>query len=65
MFHDVKDRQFLIKYHKLAEKESLDVDQYNKLREAICDAEHDLRRLRDPLQMHLPIKEVEKFVKKD
>ncbi|KAH9498400.1 hypothetical protein Btru_008182 [Bulinus truncatus] len=64
VFPDVKDRQFLIKFYKLAQKEKLDVEKYNKLREAITEAEHDLRRLRDPLQLHLPIKEMEKLIKK-
>ncbi|KAK0051830.1 calcium uniporter protein mitochondrial [Biomphalaria pfeifferi] len=65
VFPDVKDRQFLIKFYKLANKEKLDVDKYNQLREAITEAEHDLRRLRDPLQLHLPIKEMDKIVKKE
>lgn len=61
LFPDAKDRQFLIKFHKLASKEKLDVLKYNDLKEAIAEAEHDLRRLRDPLQIHLPIRELEKF----
>ncbi|CAL1544557.1 unnamed protein product [Lymnaea stagnalis] len=65
VFPDVKDRQFLIKFHKLADKEKLDVEHYNKLREEISQAEHDLRRLRDPLQLHLPIRELEKIVNKE
>lgn len=65
IFPDVKDRQFLIKFHKLAKKENLDVEKYNQLRVAISEAEHDLQRLRDPLQLHLPIKEIEKTVKKN
>ncbi|XP_005096639.1 calcium uniporter protein, mitochondrial [Aplysia californica] len=65
IFPDARDRQFLIKFYKLAKKEDLDVDKYNELREAITEAEHDLRRLRDPLQMHLPIREMEKFAKKE
>ncbi|XP_059170259.1 calcium uniporter protein, mitochondrial-like [Physella acuta] len=64
-FPDAKDRQFLLKFYKLASKEKLDVDKYNQLREKITEAEHDLRRLRDPLQLHLPIKEIEKLSKKD
>ncbi|GFO18531.1 mitochondrial calcium uniporter protein [Plakobranchus ocellatus] len=65
IFPDVKDRQFLIKFHKMASKEKLDVEKYNQLKDAIAEAENDLRRLRDPLQLHLPIKEMEKIIKKE
>ncbi|RUS68760.1 hypothetical protein EGW08_023478 [Elysia chlorotica] len=65
VFPDVKDRQFLIKFHKLASKEKLDVEKYNTLKDAIAEAENDLQRLRDPLQLHLPIKEMEKIAKKE
>lgn len=51
---DVKDRQFLITFHKKAKKLGLDVEQYNSLRDSISRVEGDLRRLRDPLQIHLP-----------
>ena len=60
IFPDVRDRQFLIRFYKLAHKKRLNVDQYNRLRNAISQAEEDLRRLRDPLQLHLPIKEIQK-----
>nr|KAG5714716.1 hypothetical protein BaRGS_000204 [Batillaria attramentaria] len=60
IFPDVRDRQFLVRFYKLARKERLNVDQYNSLRDAISQAEEDLRRLRDPLQLHLPIKEIQK-----
>ncbi|XP_076459810.1 calcium uniporter protein, mitochondrial-like [Babylonia areolata] len=65
IFPDVRDRQYLIKFYKLAQKKQLDVDQYNRLREDISQAEEDLRRLRDPLQLHLPLKEVQKRVHQD
>ncbi|XP_059474718.1 calcium uniporter protein, mitochondrial [Neocloeon triangulifer] len=51
---DVKDRQFLISFHKKAKKNGFDVQRYNELREGIASVERDLRRLRDPLQIHLP-----------
>lgn len=60
VFPDVRDRQFLVRFYKLARKERLNVDQYNRLRDAIDKAEEDLKRLRDPLQLHLPIKEIQK-----
>ncbi|KAF4520368.1 hypothetical protein B566_EDAN012873 [Ephemera danica] len=51
---DVKDRQFLITFHKKAKKQGLDVHRYNELQDSIARIEADLRRLRDPLQIHLP-----------
>ncbi|KAL8604189.1 hypothetical protein ACOMHN_014757 [Nucella lapillus] len=62
LFPDVRDRLFLVRFHKLAEKRRLNIEQYNRLRDAIAQAEDDLRRLRDPLQLHLPIKEIQKRV---
>jgi hypothetical protein len=56
----VKDREFLIAFHNKAKKANLDVSQYNKLKEDITIAEVDLRRLRDPLQLHLPIEQLGK-----
>lgn len=41
--------------HKRAKKGGLDLDQYNTLKREIAEIESDLRRLRDPLQMHLPL----------
>jgi len=50
------DRQYLITFHKNAKKVGLDVNRYNVLREQIHKIETDLRRLRDPLALHLPLK---------
>ncbi|XP_055932372.1 calcium uniporter protein, mitochondrial-like [Argiope bruennichi] len=54
---DVNDRQTLFGFHKFARKSGLDVQRYNNLKDSIAQVEEDLRRLRDPLQLHLPIKE--------
>ncbi|XP_049840494.1 calcium uniporter protein, mitochondrial [Schistocerca gregaria] len=51
---DVKDRQHLIILHKRARKVGLDLGRYNQLKDSIAQLEADLRRLRDPLQLHLP-----------
>lgn len=50
----MKDRQQLITLHKLAKKSGLDLEEYNKIKREIAEIEYDLRRLRDPLYMHLP-----------
>ncbi|XP_076041865.1 mitochondrial calcium uniporter isoform X2 [Oratosquilla oratoria] len=51
---EVRDRQFLISFHKRAKKLGLDVEKYNRLKDKIADLEGDLARLRDPLALNLP-----------
>ncbi|XP_072280060.1 calcium uniporter protein, mitochondrial isoform X2 [Pyxicephalus adspersus] len=59
LYADARDRQFLQFFHKAANKEKFDVLEYNRLKDAIAQAELDLKRLRDPLQLHLPIQQIE------
>ena len=40
---DVKDRQYLISFHRKAKKDAWDVDRYNALREGIVGVERDLK----------------------
>ncbi|XP_050097972.1 calcium uniporter protein, mitochondrial [Anopheles aquasalis] len=54
MLPDVKDRQHLITLHKAAKKAGINLAEYNDIKRQIAEIEHDLRRLRDPLYMHLP-----------
>lgn len=51
---DVRDRQFLLTFHKRAKKDMWDVEKYNSLKEGITSVERDLKRLRDPLHLRLP-----------
>ncbi|XP_055629568.1 calcium uniporter protein, mitochondrial [Toxorhynchites rutilus septentrionalis] len=51
---DVKDRQHLITLHKSAKKAGVNLSEYNDIKRQIAEIEYDLRRLRDPLYMHLP-----------
>ncbi len=44
---DVRDRQFLISFHRRAKKREWDVYRYNNLREGICRLEGELDKLRD------------------
>jgi len=53
---DVKNRQHLLTFHKKAKKHRWDVDRYNEIKEGINIVESDLRRLRDPLRIHIPEK---------
>lgn len=50
----MKDRQHLFTLHKRAKKAGLDILKYNHLKDQISAVEIDLRRLRDPLYIHLP-----------
>lgn len=59
-FLEVKDRQYLLSFYKNAQKRRLDVRKYNNLRDAISQVEYDLLRLRDPLQLQLPIGHIQK-----
>jgi hypothetical protein len=55
---DAWDREFINKFYKLARKEGFDIEEYNRLSNLIAQRESDLCRLRDPLQLHLPIREL-------
>jgi len=53
LYPDATDRQRLMTFHKKAKKHRWDVDKYNTIKQGINAVEADLRKLRDPLQMHL------------
>ncbi len=51
---DVKNRQYLLTFHKRAKTGAWDVAKFNSLKEGIYSAERDLKKLRDPLHLRLP-----------
>jgi hypothetical protein len=55
IYPDVKDRSFLINFYRGCKKHQFDVIKYNDLKDRIAQIELDLKRLRDPLALHLPI----------
>ncbi|XP_069122759.1 calcium uniporter protein, mitochondrial-like [Argopecten irradians] len=57
-FPEVKDRQYLLGFYRNAKKQKLDVQRYNEIKDAIAEVQHDIQRLRDPLQKRLPMKEL-------
>ncbi|XP_009324245.1 PREDICTED: calcium uniporter protein, mitochondrial, partial [Pygoscelis adeliae] len=59
VYPDARDRQYLLFFHKGAKKTRFDLEKYNRLKDAIAQAELDLKRLRDPLQVHLPIQQID------
>ena len=52
ILNDVRDREFLLYFHKKAKKVGLDVTKYNELKDSVARIENDLKRLRDPLRIH-------------
>lgn len=58
IYPDARDRQYLLFFHKGAKRTRFDIEKYNKLKDAIAEAELDLKRLRDPLQLHLPVQQI-------
>ncbi|XP_063443541.1 calcium uniporter protein, mitochondrial-like [Mytilus edulis] len=58
-YETLRDRQYLIGLHKNAKKSKMSVETYNKLKEEIAKVEYDIKRLRDPLQLRVPLREVE------
>ncbi|XP_022657997.1 calcium uniporter protein, mitochondrial-like isoform X3 [Varroa destructor] len=55
---DVRDREFLKAFWKGASKRGLQLSRYNELRDSLAECQEELRRLRDPLQKHLPLREI-------
>ncbi|XP_051042692.1 calcium uniporter protein, mitochondrial isoform X1 [Phodopus roborovskii] len=58
VYPEARDRQYLLFFHKGAKKSRFDLEKYNQLKDAIAQAEMDLKRLRDPLQIHLPLRQI-------
>ncbi|XP_053643833.1 calcium uniporter protein, mitochondrial isoform X2 [Cherax quadricarinatus] len=51
---EVRDRQFLLCFHKKAKKLGMNVEKYNLLKNRLAELQSDLQRLRDPLALNLP-----------
>lgn len=59
VYPDVKDRQFLRYFYKGANKSKFSVSKYNELRDELSQVEEDLRRLRNPTELQLPLEEIQ------
>ncbi|CAL9688055.1 unnamed protein product [Knipowitschia caucasica] len=55
IYPDARDRQYLLFFHKGVKRTRFDIEKYNKLKDDIAEVELDLKRLRDPLQLQLPV----------
>ncbi|CAL8300053.1 unnamed protein product [Merluccius merluccius] len=58
IYPDARDRQYLLFLHKGLKRTRFDVEKYNKLKGDIAEVELDLKRLRDPLQLQLPVQQL-------
>ncbi|XP_037321797.1 calcium uniporter protein, mitochondrial [Pungitius pungitius] len=58
VYPDARDRQYLLFFHKGAKRTRFDIDKYNQLKGDIAEVELDLKRLRDPLQLQLPVQQL-------
>ncbi|RVE76109.1 hypothetical protein OJAV_G00005770 [Oryzias javanicus] len=59
VYPDAKDRQFLHYFYKGARKKEFNVERYNELKEELAEVEEDLRRLRNPTQLQLPLEQIQ------
>ncbi|XP_054845477.1 calcium uniporter regulatory subunit MCUb, mitochondrial isoform X1 [Eublepharis macularius] len=58
VYPEARDRQFLHYFHRKSKRQNFNVDQYNKLKDDLAKVEESLKRLKNPLQLHLPIQEI-------
>lgn len=59
VYPEVKDRQFLHYFYRGARKKQFNVDRYNELKDELAQVEEDLRRLRDPTELQLPLEPIQ------
>lgn len=59
VYPDAKDRQFLHYFYKGAKRNGFNIQKYNQLKEQLTLVEEDLRRLRNPNQLQLPVEQIQ------
>lgn len=64
-FPEVFDREYLKTFYKGAAAQGFDVERYNDLRDSLAQLHSDLKRLRDPLYVNLPLQQTKYLVKEN
>ncbi|XP_046900780.1 calcium uniporter regulatory subunit MCUb, mitochondrial-like [Hypomesus transpacificus] len=59
VYPDAKDRKFLHYFYRGAKRHGFDVERYNQLTEQLVRVKDDLRRLRNPTQLQLPVEQLQ------
>ncbi|XP_068177874.1 calcium uniporter protein, mitochondrial-like [Antennarius striatus] len=59
VYPDAQDRQFLHYFHKGARKKKFNLAKYNQLRDELTQVQDDLRRLRNPTRLQLPLEQIQ------
>ncbi|XP_062334888.1 calcium uniporter regulatory subunit MCUb, mitochondrial-like [Osmerus eperlanus] len=59
VYPDAKDRKFLHYFYRGAKRHRFDVDRYNQLTVQLVQVKDDLRRLRNPTQLQLPVEQLQ------
>ncbi|CAJ1052402.1 calcium uniporter protein%2C mitochondrial-like [Xyrichtys novacula] len=59
LYPEAKDRQFLHYFYKGASKNKFNINRYNELKDELAQVEEDLKRLREPTQLQLPLEPIQ------